>query len=133
MLNHDLGRDDGILVLKPEVPLAAADFTTLAGHDNADLEQSGTLRGILIHEKALRAWNDLSALLARLQFIKQRHRNIKKVAVVADGGFATIVAFIASHFIHAQVKHFDRARGENAAWNWLTENSRMQMRTAAYR
>jgi len=128
MLRHELRQDNAILVLKPEVPPAVADFTTSASDVDAYREPQGTLRGVLIHEKALRAWNDLGALLARLQFIKQRHRHIQKVAVVADGGFATIVAFIASHFIHAQVKHFDRARDENAAWDWLTDNSRKQMR-----
>ncbi len=133
MLNHKLRRDDGILVLKPEGPLAAADSTTLAGHVDASLEQHGTLRGVLIHEKALRAWNDLGALLARLQIIKQQHRQIEKVAVVADRGFATVVPFIANHFIHAQVKHFDHAHDENAAWDWLMDNSRTQMRKAAYR
>lgn len=131
MLNHEVRRDDGILVLKPEGPLAVADFATLASHDDAYLEQHGALRGVLIHENALRGWNDFGALLARLQFIKQRHRLIEKVAVVADSGFATVVPFIASHFIRAQVKHFDRAHDENAAWDWLMHDSRMQSHTAA--
>ena len=133
MLNHEFRWDDGILVLKPEGPLAAADFTTVARHVDAYLEQHGALRGVLIHEKALRGWNDLGALLAQLQFIRQHHRQIEKVAVVADGGFATIMPFIASHFIHAQVKHFDHAQGEDAACNWLMDSARARLRTAAYR
>jgi hypothetical protein len=133
MLNHELRRDDGVLVLKPEGPLAAADIKTSASHFDANPEQRGTLRGLLIYEKALRACNDLGALLARLQFIKQHHRQIEKVAVVADGGFATVIPFIASHFIQAHVKHFDQTHDENAAWDWLMDNSRTQMRTAAYR
>jgi len=131
MLNHELRRDEGILVLKPEGPLAAAAYTTLTNQVGACQEQLGTLRGVLIHETALRAWNDLGALLARLQVIKQQHRHIEKVAIVADRGFATIMPFIASHFIHAQVKHFEHAHDENAAWAWLIDNSRTQMRTAA--
>jgi stage II sporulation SpoAA-like protein len=133
MLNHELRRDGGILVLKPEGPLAAADATTLASRVDAHLQPHGTLRGVLIHEKALRGWNDFGALLARLQIIKQHHRHIDRVAIVADGGFATIMPFIASHFIHAQVKHFDHAHDENAAWDWLMDNSRRQVRAAAYR
>ena len=131
MLKHKLRQDGGILVQTPEVPLAAADFTTLASHFGAHQGQHGALRGILIHEKALRAWNDLGALIAQLQIIKQHHRQIEKVAVVADGGFATVIPFIAGHFIHAQVKHFDHAHDERAAWDWLRDDSRTQMRTAA--
>jgi hypothetical protein len=133
MLNHESGRDEGILVLKPEGPIAAADFTALTSHVDARLEQHGKLCGVLIHETALRAWNDLGALLARLQVIKQRHRHIEKVAIVADRGFATIMPFIATHFIHAQVKHFDHAHDVSAAWDWLKDNSRMHKRAAAYR
>ena len=133
MLNHEVRRDYEILVLTPEGPLAAADFTNLASHVDARPEQRVPLRGVLIHEHALRACNDFGALLAKLQFIKQRHRLIEKVAVVTDGGFATIMPFLASHFIHAQVKHFDYALGKNAAWDWLKNGNRTQTPAAAYR
>jgi hypothetical protein len=131
MPNREVRRDEGILVLRPDGPLAASDFIAAAGRADAYPEQQGTLRGVLIHENALRSWNDFEALLARLQSIRQRHRLIEKVAVVADRGFATVVPFIASHFIRAQVKHFDRAHEENAAWDWLVDDSRSQMHTAA--
>ena len=48
MLNHELRQDDGILVLHPEGPLEAADFTTLASEVDAYLERHGTLRAVLI-------------------------------------------------------------------------------------
>jgi hypothetical protein len=131
MLKHKMRRDGGNIFQTPEVPPGAADFTTLAGYFGAYPGLHGTLRGILIHEQALRAWNDLGALLAQLQCIKQYHRKIEKVAIVADGGFATVIPFIASHFIHAQVKHFDHAHDESAAWDWLRGEGRKQMRTAA--
>jgi hypothetical protein len=131
MLNHDLQRDKGILVLKPDGPLGASDFTTLASHVDAYLEQNGALRGVLIHAEKFPGWKDFGALIAHLKFVKHHHRKIEKVAVVADGGFAAVMPHIASHFIHARVKHFDYAQ-ENAAWSWLMEgNSARQMRTAA--
>ena len=46
MLNHDLQQDEGILVLRPEGPLEAADFETLAAHVDAYLEQNGTLHPV---------------------------------------------------------------------------------------
>jgi hypothetical protein len=128
MLDHESRQDDRILVLEPEAPLAPADAATWAGDVAARQEPHGRLRGVLIHEKVLRGWNDFGALLACLQIIKQHHRHIEKVAVVADGGFATITPFIASHFIHAQVRHFDHAQDEDAAWDWLTDRSRRQVR-----
>ncbi len=130
MLNHELRQDDEILVLHPEGPLEAADFTTLASHVDAYLERHGTLRGVLIRAKSFPGWKDFGALLAHLRFVKAHHQRIEKIAVVADGAFANIMPNIASHFVHAQVQHFDLAR-EDAAWDWLRETGKAQMRPAA--
>ena len=128
MLSHELRRDEGILVVKPDGPLSAADFTTLASHVDAYLEQNGTLHGVLVLAKTFPGWKDFGALVAHLKFVKHHHQKIEKVAVVADGGFAKIMPHIASHFTHAQVKHFEH---ENAARDWLEESSRPQARSAA--
>ena len=121
MLNHELRRDEGILVLNPEGPLEEADFTALASHVDAYLEQHGTLRGVLIRAKSFPGWKDFGALLAHLRFLREHHQRIEKVAVVADGAFANIMPNIANHFVHAQVQHFDLTR-EDAAWVWLRQN-----------
>jgi hypothetical protein len=130
MLNHDLRRDEGILVLKPEGPLEAADFATVAGQVDAYLEHHGTLRGVLIRAKSFPGWKDFGALLAHLKFVKEHHQRIEKVAVVADGALANIMPYIGSHFVHAQVRHFDLKR-EDAAWDWLRQSGNAQVRSAA--
>jgi len=121
MLNHELRHDDGILVLNPEGPLEAADFTTLASQVDAYLEQHGTLRGVLIHAKSFPGWKDFSALLAHLKFLKEHVQRIEKVAVVADGALANIMPNIANHFVHAQVRHFG-FECEDEAWVWLRQS-----------
>ena len=130
MLNHELRHDDGILVLNPEGPLEAADFTALASHVDAYLEQHGSLRGVLIRAKSFPGWQDFGALIAHLKFVKDHHQRIEKIAAVADGAFATIMPHIAGHFVHAQVRHFDFAQ-EDAAWDWLRQSGSTQMRSAA--
>jgi SpoIIAA-like len=130
MLNHELRQDDEILVLHPEGPLEAADFTTLASHVDAYLDRHGTLRGVLIRAKSFPGWKDFGALLAHLKFVREHHQRIEKIAVVADGAFANIMPNIASHFVHAQVQHFELAR-EDAAWDWLRQSRNAQMRPAA--
>ncbi len=130
MLNHELRRDDGILVIRPEGPFEAADFTTVASHVDAYLESHGTLSGMMIHAKAFPGWKDLGALLAHLKFVIQHHKKIARIALVADGNFATVMPSIAGHFIHAQVRGFDLAH-ERAALEWLKANDRFWMRSAA--
>ena len=41
MLNYDLRFDDGILLLKPDGPLEAADFAALAYHVDNYLDRQG--------------------------------------------------------------------------------------------
>ena len=123
MLNHELRDNDGILVLKPEGPLEATDFTRVARLVDAYLAQHGTLRGVLIRAKSFPGWKNFGALLAHLKFIREHHNRIDGVALVADGAFATIMPQIASHFIHAKVRHFDLAR-EDEAWAWLRQSDR---------
>jgi hypothetical protein len=130
MLNHELRHDDGILVLNPEGPLEAADFTTLTSQVDAYLEQHGTLRGVLIRAKSFPGWKDFGALLAHLKFLKAHLQRIEKVAVVADGALANIMPGIANHFVHAQVQHFELVR-EDAAWDWLRQTGNTQTGSVA--
>ena len=118
MLSHDQRRDDGILVLMPEGPLEAADFDILAAHVDAYLVQNRVLHGVMIKARSFPGWKDFSALLAHLKFVKDHHRKIEKVAVVADGKFANMMPRLASHFIAAEIRHFDPA-DEEAASAWL--------------
>ena len=130
MLNYELLHDGGILVLHPEGPLEAADFTSLASQVDVYLAGHGKLHGVLIHAKSFPGWKDFGALLAHLKFVKEHHQRIEKVAVVADGTFANIVPQVANHFVHAQVRHFDLV-SEDAAWDWLRQTGKAQMTPVA--
>ncbi len=79
------------------------------------------MHGVLIHAASFPGWKDFGALLAHLKFLKQHLHRIEKVAVVVDGAIANIMPNIASHFVHAQVQHFDLAL-EDAAWSWLRKS-----------
>ena len=128
MLNHDLRHDDGILVLHPEGPLEASDFTVLAAQVDAYLAQQGMLHGVLICARSFPGWKNFGALLAHLKFVKDHHQRIEKVAVVANGAVASIIPHIGGHFVHAQVRHFDLDH-EAAAWAWLTHSDNAQSRS----
>lgn len=48
-------------------------------------------------------------------------RKIRKVAAVTDSKFLTVAPKIASHFVSAEVKHFD-SNEKDKAMKWLEEN-----------
>jgi hypothetical protein len=132
MLNHELRHEEGILVLSPQGPLEASDFTVLASQVDHYLEHHSTLRGVLIRVQSFPGWEDFDALIAHVKFLKDHLSKIEKVAVVAGGAMASIVPPVADYFVHARVKRFS-PEAEYAAWAWLRQPGRARFPPGAER
>jgi hypothetical protein len=121
MLGHELLRDEGILVLKPDGALKASDFESLAREIDPYIEEVGNLRGLLIETESFPGWNDFGAFISHLRFIRDHHRSIRKVAAVSDSAFLSIAPRVASHFVEAEVRHFEFT-DRGAALGWLRQS-----------
>jgi len=121
MITHELLRDKGILIVKPEGPLEQTDFEALAKEVDPYIEAQGQLNGLLISAKGFPGWKDFAALVSHLRFVKSHHQKIRKVAAVTDSGFLSILPHIANHFVNAEVKHFDYPDKDRAI-AWLSES-----------
>lgn len=126
MLNYDLQLDKDVLVLNPDGPLEASDFQAVATQVDNYLVPGKTLRGVMIRADSFPGWKDFSALIAHMKFVRDHHRRIGKVAVVADGLAASMLPAIGNHFVHAEVRHF-KPQDEAAAWSWLTQDGELAM------
>ena len=118
MVHHELLRDEGILVIRPQTSLEAADFQSIANEIDPYIEANGKLHGVLIDSELFPGWKDLVAFIAHLRFVKDHHRRIDKVAAVSDSGFLAIAPRIAQHFAQAEVRHFPHAQNKEAL-DWL--------------
>jgi hypothetical protein len=118
MLHSELLTDQAVLVLTPDGPLSADDFTRLAAIVDPYIEQHGRLRGLMIHTPGLPGWEDFAAFVGHLRFVRDHHRRIERVAAVTDSGVLAALPRIASHFVAAEVRHFDYA-DRDAALHWL--------------
>jgi hypothetical protein len=116
VIDHELRADDAILILRLHKSLEAQDFTSLAAFVDDYLDHGGQLRGVLISGKSFPGWEDLDGLIAHLKFVRDHHTLIDRIAVVADGLIARLMPSVASHFVNAQIKHFD---DEATALAWL--------------
>ena len=117
MVNHELLRDEGILIIRPEGSLQASDFQKIAQEIDPYIESHGKLHGVMIDAPAFPGWKDFAALLAHFNFVKGHHQKIDKIAAVSDSSFLTIAPQIASHFIQADIRHFAHSEFDNAlAW-----------------
>jgi hypothetical protein len=106
MIKHEFRENDGILIIEPESSLQASDFDTLSSIVDPYIEENGKLNGLVIHTESFPGWQDFSAMLVHVKFVKDQHAHISKVAAVADEGMIAILPTIADHFVKAGVKHF---------------------------
>ena len=118
MLNYELNRTEGILILKPTGPLESTDFEKLAGEVDPYIIENGTLNGLMIYTKSFPGWDNFAAFLSHIKFVKNHHHKIKKIAAVTGSGFLSIMPQVANHFIRADVRHFDYDDMDTAL-NWL--------------
>jgi hypothetical protein len=118
MIKHELLEEEGILVVTPHGPLQAADFVELAEIVDPYIAQHGRLKGLVIYVEHFPGWGNFAALLSHLRFVKDHHKKIDRVAAVTDDTVLSHLPAIASHFVSAEVKHFDYAH-KDIALMWV--------------
>ena len=117
MIQHELLREKGVLIIKPDGALRAEDFAALAAAVDPYIERHGELRGLMIEAPSFPGWANFAALLSHLRFVRDHHRRIRRIAVVSDSTLLAVAPKIASHFVRAQVRTFDAAdRAAALAW-----------------
>ena len=120
MIHFELDRGRSILTITPQGRLDASDFAHLAEEIDPFIEETGGLRGVMIHAKAFPGWKDFAALLSHFRFVRSHEQRIARLAVVSDSEVLTILPAIAKHFVKAEVRHFAFDE-ESAARAWLAQ------------
>ena len=117
MLSHELLEKEGVLIIMPDGPLQSEDFDRLSAAVDAYVVAEGALTGVMIYAASFPGWEDFSALLAHVKFVRDNNADIDKVAAVTDSKFLAVMPKIVDLFISAEVRHFDyEARDEAMAW-----------------
>ena len=122
MVEHELNRSEGILILRPKARLQAADFESVAKEIDPYIEANGKLHGLLIEAESFPGWSDFAALVAHLKFVRDHHRKIEKIAVVSDSNVLSVAPKIATNFVKADIRTFDQSQ-RDAALDWLRGKS----------
>ena len=122
MIRHELLRERGILILKPEGALRAEDFTALAGAIDPYIEQHGELKGLMIEAPSFPGWESFAALVSHVRFVRDHQRLIRRIAVVSDSTLLAVAPKIASHFVSAELRTFEAA-DRAAALAWIEAGS----------
>ena len=106
MIDYHLDPATAVLTLRPESALQKSDFTELAQAVDPQIEAHGDLNGLIIEAPHFPGWDGFGALVTHLRFVRDHHRNVKKIAVVTDSYMGDLAEHLASHFISADIRHF---------------------------
>jgi hypothetical protein len=106
MLEVHVDPSTRIVLLEPEGPLSPQDFEYLAQRVDPVIKESGDLNGVLVHARQFPGWDSWAAFMAHLRFIKQHHRQVKKVALSTNSPWGRGAAQLASHWLAPQIKIF---------------------------
>lgn len=117
MIEAELLREDGILVVSPSGSLEETDFERLRLLADPYIEQHGPLNGVMIYVKSFPGWEDFSSMLEHFHFIDEHHHTVRRVAAVTDSTFLSILPRVSDHFVDADVRHFSYEDHQKAmAW-----------------
>ncbi len=117
MIDFTLDQQHAVLHVRPTGPLRAQDFDQIAGVVDPFIEQYGSLHGLILEVPHFPGWENLGAAVRHFRFVRDHHKNVRKVAVVTDSPLGAVAEHITAHFVAAQVKHFSAAQLDAArAW-----------------
>lgn len=105
-ISHRLLPESGVIVVEVKHALSAQDFDALAFTADNWIESHGGLQAIVIHAREFPGWENLGSFIRHIRFIRDHHRNVKRIALAADAKIASIAPKIAEHFIKAEVRRF---------------------------
>jgi hypothetical protein len=112
--------EQGVLILRPQGELDAADFQRIAAEIDPYIENKGDLNGVMIEAEHFAGWEDLSALAAHFRFVKSHHQNINRLAIVTNDYVLGAIPFLAKHFLVKESCHFALAK-RNEALAWVSQ------------
>jgi SpoIIAA-like len=122
MVQHELLRDKGVLIIKPDGPLGERDFQSIAGEIDPYIEANGKLSGIIIRADFFPGWDSLAAFFSHMRFIGDHHRKIGRIAVLTDSAFLKTFPPLAAAFLQPEIKPFGLDQ-QNEALNWIEGSS----------
>lgn len=105
-LTHRMLADKGVLVIEAKGTLHAQDFDALGLTADAWIEAHGALKGVVVHALEFPQWENLGSLVRHVQFVRDHHRKVERIALAADGALASLAPRLGEHFIRAEVRTF---------------------------
>jgi hypothetical protein len=107
----------GVIVLEIKEALKSADFAALGATADQWIGTHGSLNGLVLHAHHFPGWESLRGVISHVRFVRDHHREVKRIALVTDSRLASLTQQLAEHFVKATIKVFSYDQLE-AATTW---------------
>ncbi len=104
-IEYHLDHKRGVLTVDLKEPISSDALEILTEKVDRSLRKE-ELKGLVIHTKGFPGWSNLGGLISHIQFIKNHHRKLKRLAVATDASAAEFAPSLAKHFLQPEVKSF---------------------------
>jgi hypothetical protein len=118
MIEFELLKDTGVLIVKPTGTLTAADFRAISSTVDPYISEKGKLAGLLFEAPSFPGWESFGALVGHIRFVRDHQRKIDRVAAVTDSTILAMAPKIAELIAHPEFKVFKSGERANAL-TWL--------------
>lgn len=122
-VSHRLLPEKGVVVIDAKEALHIGDFDALALAVDPWIESHGVLEGVVIHARAFPGWENLGSLVRHVQFVREHHRRVKRIALATDAKLAVLAPRLGQHFVKGEIKTFEYDELDEAV-DWASGSSR---------
>ena len=120
-----LDEQTGTVVVEAAAPLRGVDFDALAATVDPWLPTHETVAGVVFHARTVPGWENVTGLRRHLQFVREHHRRVRRVALAVDGVLPSLAPAVAGHLVAPEVRHFAYdALDDAVAWAGAGTNDR---------
>jgi hypothetical protein len=120
-----LDEQTGTVVVEAAAPLRGVDFDALAATVDPWLSTHETVAGVVFHAHTVPGWENVTGLRRHLQFVREHHRRVRRVALAVDGVLPSLAPAVAGHLVAPEVRHFAYdALDDAVAWAGAGEDNR---------
>jgi hypothetical protein len=123
MLQVDIRRRENIAIVTPEGRITSEEMSEFTQKVNDYINETDQVPSLVLHTKSVPYWANFNALRKHLEFVKNHHRLVRKVAIVSDSKLLWLARSIVDHFVVAKVRRFNENSIDDAiAWAQMDDD-----------
>ena len=118
MINIDIKRSENVFVLSLDGSVSSDDFRNVGSTIDTYINEHDATPRLVIQVSGVPHWENLEAMIAHFQLVRDHHKIVPKVAIVSDSNALALAHIFVDHFTGAKIRQFPEDALDDAI-NWV--------------